>query len=155
MGRHQFSFTLLDGSISIDNESLKIHKKGGFTKQLREKGWLLLIAILITYKGQKNIFANELNSTKNYLSFTLSIVMILIIIALTLFYVFKYNWNDTISINKIETIEKEENDSEVELNIITSNKREKSIKFRTLENQVSPFIEALLKRNSRIIIKNL
>ena len=155
MNRYQFSYILLDGKVIVNSETVEIYKDGGFLKELKEKGWLLIISILIIYKIQQNVFHNDFESTMDYVGFTLRLAVTLIIIALVFYYIFRYNWLNTIKLNSIETIEIEKNKNETELNIITSNKRERTLVFRTLENQVEPFIEDLQKRNSRIKIKNI
>ena len=155
MGKHQFSFVLVDGKVVVNSESLQIYKDGGLLKEIKEKGWILLIAILLIYRVQRSVFTNDFESTMDYVRFTLRFAAVLIIVALVFYYMLRYNWLNSIKINTIETIEIEQNNNETELSIVTSNKREKTIVFRTLENQVAPFIESLQKGNSKIVIKNL
>lgn len=155
MDKPQFKFTLVDGEVVVDNEKIKIYKNGGFLKELKEKSWLLFISILIIYKIQKSIFNNDFESTMDYVGFALRLIVASIILLLGIYYAFRYNWLSTIQINTIETIESEENNNEIELTLITSNKREKTVNFRKLENQVDPFIQIIQKRNSRVQIKNI
>ncbi|MFY7670165.1 hypothetical protein ACOSP6_03685 [Tenacibaculum sp. MEBiC06402] len=154
MSKYQFSYILVDGKAVVNSESLQIYKDGGLVKEIKEKGWLLVISILIIYKIQKSVFKNDFETTMDYVGFGLRLVVVIFIVALVFYYLLRYNWLNTIKINMIESIEIEQNKNETELNIVTSNKREKTIVFRTLENQVEPFIEDLMKRNSRIVIKN-
>ncbi|CAL2061102.1 hypothetical protein [Tenacibaculum sp. 190524A05c] len=155
MDKSQFKFTLVDGEVVVDNEVIKIYKKGGFLKEIKEKSWLLFISILIIYKIQKSIFNNDFESTMDYVGFALRLVVALVILLLGIYYAFRYNWLSSIQLNTIETIEFEENNNEIELTLITSNKREKILNFRKLENQVDPFIQVIQKRNSRVKIKNI
>ncbi|CAL2091383.1 conserved hypothetical protein [Tenacibaculum sp. 190524A05c] len=155
MDKSQFKFTLVDGEVVIDNEVIKIYKKGGFLKEIKEKSWLLFISILIIYKIQKSIFNHDFESTMDYVGFALRLVVALVILLLGIYYAFRYNWLSSIQLNTIETIEFEENNNEIELTLITSNKREKILNFRKLENQVDPFIQVIQKRNSRVKIKNI
>ena len=155
MDKSQFKFTLVDGEVVVDNEVIKIYKKGGFLKEVKEKSWLLFISILIIYKVQKSIFNNDFESTMDYVGLALRIVAVLVILLLGIYYAFRYNWLSSIQLNTIETIEFEENNNEIELTLITSNKREKILNFRKLENQVDPFIQVIQKRNSRVKIKNI
>jgi hypothetical protein len=55
-------------------------------------------------------------------------------------------------INDINSIEMDKDEFETELTVKFSNKRELDLNFRNLENQIEPFIEALKKRNGRIVI---
>ena len=153
MNKHQFSFILVDGKIVVNSETLQIYKDGGLLKEIKEKGWILIIAILLIYRIQQSVFTNNFESTMDYVSFSLRLTVVIIIVALVFYYLLRYNWYNTIKINSVEAIEIEQNNNETELTIITSNKREKIIVFRTLENQVEPFIEALKRGNSRIVIK--
>ena len=153
MNKHQFSFILVDGKIVVNSETLQIYKDGGLLKEIKEKGWILIIAILLIYRIQQSVFTNNFESTMDYVGFSLRLTVVIIIVALVFYYLLRYNWYNTIKINSVEAIEIEQNNNETELTIITSNKREKIIVFRTLENQVEPFIEALKRGNSRIVIK--
>lgn len=153
MNKHQFSFILVDGKIVVNSETLQIYKDGGLLKEIKEKGWILIIAILLIYRIQQSVFTNNFESTMDYVRFSLRLTVVIIIVALVFYYLLRYNWYNTIKINSVEAIEIEQNNNETELTIITSNKREKIIVFRTLENQVEPFIEALKRGNSRIVIK--
>ncbi|TCP24252.1 hypothetical protein EV195_10654 [Tenacibaculum skagerrakense] len=155
MNKHQFSFILVDGKIVVKSETLQIYKDGGLLKEIKEKGWILIIAILLIYRIQQSVFTNNFESTMDYVRFSLRLTVVIIIVALVFYYLLRYNWYNTIKINSVEAIEIEQNNNETELTIITSNKREKTIVFRTLENQVEPFIEALKRGNSRIVIKQI
>ena len=155
MNKHQFSFILVDGKIVVNSETLQIYKDGGLLKEIKEKGWILIIAILLIYRIQQSVFTNNFESTMDYVRFSLRLTVVIIIVALVFYYLLRYNWYNTIKINSVEAIEIEQNNNETELTIITSNKREKIIVFRTLENQVEPFIEALKRGNSRIVIKQI
>ena len=155
MNKHQFSFILVDGKIVVNSETLQIYKDGGLLKEIKEKGWILIIAILLIYRIQQSVFTNNFESTMDYVGFSLRLTVAIIIVALVFYYLLRYNWYNTIKINSVEAIEIEQNNNETELTIITSNKREKIIVFRTLENQVEPFIEALKRGNSRIVIKQI
>lgn len=155
MNKHQFSFILVDGKIVVNSETLQIYKDGGLLKEIKEKGWILIIAILLIYRIQQSVFTNNFESTMDYVGFSLRLTVVIIIVALVFYYLLRYNWYNTIKINSVEAIEIEQNNNETELTIITSNKREKIIVFRTLENQVEPFIEALKRGNSRIVIKQI
>lgn len=155
MDKSQFKFTLVDGEVVVDNEVIKIYKKGGFLKEVKEKSWLLFISILIIYKVQKSIFNNDFESTMDYVGFALRLLVALVILLLGIYYAFRYNWLSSIQLNTIETIEFAENNNEIELTLITSNKREKILNFRKLENQLDPFIQVIQKRNSRVKIKNI
>lgn len=155
MNKHQFSFILVDGKIVVNSETLQIYKDGGLLKEIKEKGWILIIAILLIYRIQQSVFTNNFESTMDYVGFSLRLTVAIIIVALVFYYLLRYNWYNTIKINTVETIEIEQNNNETELTIITSNKREKTIVFRTLENQVEPFIEAIQRGNSRIVIKQI
>lgn len=155
MNKHQFSFILVDGKIVVNSETLQIYKDGGLLKEIKEKGWILIIAILLIYRIQQSVFTNNFESTMDYVRFSLRLTVVIIIVALVFYYLLRYNWYNTIKINSVEAIEIEQNNNETELTIITSNKREKTIVFRTLENQVEPFIEALKRGNSRIVIKQI
>lgn len=155
MNKHQFSFILVDGKIVVNSETLQIYKDGGLLKEIKEKGWILIIATLLIYRIQQSVFTNNFESTMDYVSFSLRLTVVIIIVALVFYYLLRYNWYNTIKINSVEAIEIEQNNNETELTIITSNKREKTIVFRTLENQVEPFIETLKRGNSRIVIKQI
>ncbi|CAL2082103.1 hypothetical protein [Tenacibaculum sp. 190524A05c] len=155
MDKSQFKFTLVDGEVVVDNEVIKIYKKGGFLKEIKEKSWLLFISILIIYKVQKSIFNNDFESTMDYVGFALRLLVALVILLLGIYYAFRYNWLSSIQLNTIETVEFEENNNEIELTLVTSNNREKILNFRKLENQVDPFIQVIQKRNSRVKIKNI
>ncbi|AUC14292.1 hypothetical protein BTO06_03655 [Tenacibaculum sp. SZ-18] len=154
MKEYKFNFFLVDGQAVVDSEQIKILKNGGFLKELKTKGWFIIVSALIIYRIQQSIFSEDFDSPMDYVGFGLRLVVILIIVALVFYYSLRFNWKNTIKINDIESIIVEEDEIETELTILTSNKREKLLEFRTLENQSSNFIEALQKRNSRIVIKN-
>ncbi|MCH2033440.1 MAG: hypothetical protein MK202_07955 [Tenacibaculum sp.] len=155
MKKYKFNFFLVDGKVVVDSEQIKILKNGGFLKEVKTKSWLIIVSALIIYRIQQSIFTNDFDSPMDYVGFGLRLVVILIIVALVFYYSLRFNWKNIIKINDIESIIVEEDEIETELTIITSNKREKLLEFRTLENQHSNFTEALQKRNSRIVIKNM
>ena len=155
MKKYKFNFFLVDGKVVVNSEQIKILKNGGFLKEVKAKSWLIIVSALIIYRIQQSIFTNDFDSTMDYVGFGLRLAVILIIVALVFYYSLRFNWKNTIKINDIESIIVKEDEIETELTIITSNKREKLLEFRTLENQHSNFIEALQKRNSRIVIKKM
>lgn len=147
-------FILSDGYISLNNTHLNIDSKN--TKKSKKIKYLFLSLIIILSFFDK---INEFEYLKDYYAiFKISLYGIgsVIAIGVIMHLILKHNWKNQIPINDLKKIEIDTDDKfETEVTLISTNNREKVIQFRTLENQVSPFIEALKKRNSRLIIKDL
>ncbi len=146
-------FVLLDGYIEINNELLFIKKKN---REIKERGGFIGIIIMILCV---DLFYNLnrfdfLSSISDYISLIIQSIGAIVLIYLVYYLIFKKKWSKELFINEINKITLDKDEFETEVIIQFNNKRIVDFEFRNLENQLEPFLETLMKRNSRIIIKN-
>ena len=141
-------FILTNGYIKVDNKNLYIKKK----EKHKQNVFLVLLIIAFLFKKLKDI---NISKQIDYIEIGIFVIVSLILISLLIYFIFFYHWKNKIDISSISKIEvNNEDDLETEIYIITNKNRQKNIIFRSLENQLKPFLESLKKRNSRIEIVN-
>ncbi|WP_299012731.1 hypothetical protein [uncultured Polaribacter sp.] len=99
-----------------------------------------------------------MDSLKNffeYFDFGLRILGMLVIVGLIIYFIFFRKSEKKLFINEIEKIELEKIDFETEVSLVFNKKRRTELSFRNLENQLTPFLEEIQKRNTRVEIKHL
>ena len=153
-------FVLTDRYLEISNNQINIiDKKGKRIKNelfSKNNGWLIVIGVVLTGNLTRKIIKGLSETISDYISIGLQSIGLIFIICLILYLIFRHKWKNNIEIIDISKIEIDSEDEfEHEVSLITNSKREKIISFRKLENQLEPFIEALKKRNSRIVIKKI
>ena len=142
-------FILTNGNIKVDNKNLHIKKK---EKKHKQNVFLVITIIAFLLKKLKDI---NISKQIDYIEIGIFVIVSLILISLLIYFIFFYQWKNKIDISSISKIEvNNEDDLETEIYIITNKNRQKNIIFRSLENQLKPFLESLKKRNSRIEIVN-
>ena len=148
------SFVLLNGYVEINNEQLFLKLK--YTEIKEKSGLLGILFALIVMSLYHDFKKTEIfSSVGDYISILLKIIGALVIIYLFYYLIFRKNWSKKLYINQIKRIDVDKEELETDVTIVFQNNRKKDLVFRTLENQVEPFIEALKKRNTRIEIKTL
>ncbi len=148
------SFVLLNGYVEINNEQLFLKLK--YTEIKEKSGFVGILFALIVMSLYHDFKKTEIfSSVGDYISILLKIIGALVIIYLFYYLIFRKNWSKKLYINQIKRIDVDKEELETDVTIVFQNNRKKDLVFRTLENQVEPFIEALKKRNTRIEIKTL
>ena len=153
-------FVLTDRYLEISNNQINIIDKKGkrikYELLSKNNGWLIVIGVVLTGNLTRKIIKGFSETISDYISIGLQSIGLIFIICLILYLIFRHKWKNNIEIIDISKIEIDSEDEfEHEVSLITNSKREKKISFRKLENQLEPFIEALKKRNSRIVIKKI
>lgn len=148
-----YKYILVDGYLEIDNEKISFSKRSDDSLKKRNRS-NIIITIVFIGSLQYLMKINALHKVKDYIDVFLSALGLLVSAYLIYYLAFKKVWSKKITINTISKIIIKKDDYETEVIIKLLNKREKELNFRTLENQVEPFIEQLKKRNSRIKISH-
>ena len=148
-------FVLVDGYISMDNSKLYLDIKNNIKSDVKKRGgWLTIFLGIVGFSTFRNLQNDAyFEKVAHYINFGIRILGILTAVAILWYLLFKGKSKRNLIINEIKTIEIDQYEFESELTIQFLNKREIDLSFRNLEHQMDPFIEALKKRNSRIIIK--
>lgn len=144
-------FILTDGKVTIDNSKIFIDSAN--QKLSRKFRDLLLYALVIVSFIDRIDKYEELSSTYDVIKTLFFGLATIVVIYFIVQFIFRHNWNSKLDINSITSVEIEDDGNEVEVLLINTSKRKKTINFRKLENQVEPFLEILKKRNSRLVIK--
>lgn len=159
MNKSSECFVLVDRYLEISNNQINIiDKKGKRIKNelfSKNNGWLIVIGIVLTSNIIRKFTKDFSEKISDYISIGIQGLGLIAIIYIILHLLLKNKWQNNIEIVDLNKIEIDsEDDFEHDVLLITNSKREKRIAFRKLENQFHPFIEAIKKRNSRIIIKH-
>lgn len=148
-------FVLVNGYVSMDNSQLFLDINS-FRSDLKNRGgWL---GVIFAFLGISifNSFRNVdyFEKVFHYIDFGLRILGMITIIVIFWYLIFIKKSKKKLFINDISTIELYPKEFETEVTIKFSGRGEIDLSFRKLENQLSPFLEAIKKRNTRVIIKD-
>ncbi len=149
-------FVLVYGYVRMDNSQLFLDINS-FKRDVKDRGgWLTVFFVFIGFSVFNN-FRNEkyFEEMFHYFDFGLRIAGMITIVIIFWYLLFYRKSKKNMIINDIDTLEIEKHELETEISIHFSNKRTIDLNFRNLENQIEPFLEALKKRNTRIIIKTI
>ena len=149
-------FVMVYGYVKMDNSQLFLDVKD-LKKDIKDRGGWLAILFALTGLSVFRNFRNDeyFEKIAHYIDMGLRILGMLAIVAILWYLIFKKKSKKNMMINDIQTIEIDKSEFETEVTLQFSSKREVDLNFRNLENQLEPFLEALKKRNSRLIIKNI
>ncbi|GGI57077.1 hypothetical protein [Winogradskyella haliclonae] len=158
MTKSKERFVLVDRYLEISNNQINIiDKKGKRIKNelfSKSNGWLIVIGVVLTGNIIRKLINGFSEKIADYISIGIQGLGLLFVVYIIIYLIFRHQWQNHIEIVDITSIEVDsEDDFEHELTLITNKKREKKMSFRKLENQIEPLIEAIKKRNSRVIIK--
>lgn len=141
-------FVLLNGYVKLNNEKL-------FYEQIKDDNFkeINILGILIMlYVMYSNIKEGEfLYSLVDYIG----LVVIIFLIYKLYVVLFLKKGKGKLMINEIEQVEVlDDDDDELHYSVVLSfsDRRKRSFCFRKFENQLDPFLSALKKRNSRIVV---
>ncbi|RNC84940.1 MAG: hypothetical protein ED556_10180 [Winogradskyella sp.] len=157
MNKSSERFILVDRYLDISNNQINIiDKKGRRIKNelfSKNNGWLIVIGVVLTGNIIRKYTTDFSEKLSDYISIGLQSLGLIFIISLSVYLVFRHKWSNLIEIVEISKIEIDSEDEfEYEVSLITKSKRTKTLIFRKLENQLQPFLEAIKKRNSRVLI---
>lgn len=149
-------FVLADGYVSMTNEKLELDINQ-IRKDVKNRGgWLSIflgfVGISVFRTFQKD---NAFEKVFDYINIGIQILGAITIIAILFYLIFLRKSKKNLIINEIKRVDIDKGEFETEVTLVFNSGREKDLEFRTLENQVNPFIEALKKRNTRIEIKHI
>ena len=149
-------FVLVDGYISMNNEKLELEINNS-RKDLKERGgWLSVFFVFVGISVLSSLRKDDyFKKITEYIDFGLRILGMIAIVGILYYILFMKKSKKNLIINEIKRVDIDKGELETEVTLVFNNRREKELEFRTLENQVNPFIEALKKRNTRIEIKHI
>lgn len=149
-------FVLVDGYISMNNEKLKLDINETKKDLKNRGGWLSIFLGFVGFSIFRTFKKDEaFEKVFDYVNIGIQILGFITILVILYYILFFRKSKKNLVINQIKRIEIDKGELETELTLIFNNNRHKDLEFRTLENQIEPFIEALKKRNSRFEIKHL
>lgn len=149
-------FVMVYGYVKMDNSQLFLDIKE-MKKDIKDRGGWLAILFIITGISVFQSFRKDeyFQGIMDYFDMGLRILGMLGILAIFYYLIFKKKSKKNMMINDIQKVEIDKSEFETEVTLQFSSKREVDLNFRNLENQLEPFLEALKKRNTRLIIKKI
>ncbi len=153
---HREQFVLTDGYIDMNNEKLFLDVNET-KKDVRQRGgWLSVFLVFVGISVLHNLRdINYFKKVFHYFDFGLRILGGIAIIAILYYIFFMRKSKKNLIINEIKRIDIDKEELETDVTLVFNNNRKKDLEFRTLENQVEPFLKAIKKRNTRIEIKHI
>ncbi|MDO1499951.1 hypothetical protein Q2T40_07390 [Winogradskyella maritima] len=149
-------FIMTDGYISVNNEKLFIEVNSSKKDYKDRGGWLGILLALVGLSIFRTLRRDKLfSSISDYVDLSLQVIGAVTIIGILYYIFFMRKSPKNLVINELKKIEIEAKDLETEVSLIFNDKRQKDLEFRTHENQLEPFLEALKKRNTRLEIKHI
>ena len=147
-------FVLVEGYVSIDNTQLHIDINN-LKRDVKDRGgWLAVVFTLVGLSTFRSIRDDKyFEKISHYIDFGLRVIGMIAIVLIFWYLIFKKKSKKKLIINEITSIEVTKEEFETELIIQFNDKREIDLNFRNLENQLTPFLETLKKRNTRIKIE--
>ena len=149
-------FVLVYGYVRMDNSQLFIDIHS-LKNDVRDRGGWLMIFFAFIGISVFNNFRNEayFETVFQYIDFGLRIIGMIAIVVVLWYLLFRRKSKKNMIINEIQSLEIDKQEFETEITVQFANKREVVLNFRNLENQIEPFLNAIKKRNSRVIVKNI
>lgn len=149
-------FVLTDGYVSMDTKQLHVEINTTKNDIKKRGGWLGILLSFLTLKLFSDFREEEVfDKVSDYFSIGFQFLGVVTIILIFMYLLFLRKSKNNLMINDIIKIELDKLELETNVTLVFSSKREFDLSFRNLENQITPFLEELKKRNTRLKIESI